>query len=321
MIFQNDFCKRSQAEYFGKQAAIPEKMKGASAAPFGNQDGGTIPITIALTYDDYAPLLLRELGNYLSNTICPKHPHDGSTLAVPEPLELTNSVVVRTVLVLKKDEYGFDTVAKIQIQLALAKCPICKSRFRILPADILPYKHYSLAVIDRGVCLYNQGHLSLRVVAWEEFHGERTPSHTTLHAWTEGLGAYWSGRCFGEVTHALPASRIIVELEIRFPQIAPLHSIPVLVNPIRYRSLERQERLEACQRFEKTCAMVIACFCVLNRLIVGWGTSFGFGFRTGILSTLFEHIDFTDMLQCAKRSEKESMTCPIPGRSPPGDLK
>ena len=261
------------------------------------------------------------LGNYLKDTICPKHPHDGSAVAVPEPLELTQTVVVRTVLVLKKDEYGIDTVVKLKILIALARCPICKSRFRILPADILPYKHYGLAVIERGVCLYNQGYLSLRAVAWDEFYGERTPSHTTLHAWTEGLGAYWSGRCFGEVAYSLPAARIMVELEIRFPQIAPLHTTPALVNPKRYRSPERRERLEACQRFEKTCVMIIAFFCELNRLIVGWGTSFGFGFRTGILSTLFEHIDSADMIPCAKPMRKEAKGCPIRGRSPPGDLK
>jgi hypothetical protein len=167
--------------------------------------------------------------------------------------------------------------------------------------------------------------MSLRKVVWNEFYGERTPAHSTLHAWSEGLGAYWSGRCFGEVAFTLPAARIMAELEIRFPQIGPLHSIPVMVNPERYCSSKRRERLEACQRFEKTCAktcaMIIAIFCELNRLIVSWGTSFGFGFRTGISSTLFEHIDSTDMIPCAKPMEKEAKQCPIRGRSPPGDLK
>jgi len=281
-----------------------------------------IPITIAVKYDTYASLLLQGLlGHYLNVTICPKHPHDDSPLTVPKPLELTKTVVLRAVLVFEKDEYDIDNVVKLQVHIALARCPVCKSRFRILPADILPYKHYSLAVIERGVRLYNRGDLSLRKAAWDGFYGERTPSHTTIHAWTEGLGAYWSGRCFGEVACALPASRIMAELEIRFPRIAPLSSIPAPVNPKRYCSPERRERLEACRRFEKACVMIISFFCELNRLIVGWGTSLGFGFRTGIQSTPFEHIDSTDMIPNAKPLKKEATECPIRGRSPPGDLK
>jgi hypothetical protein len=275
-----------------------------------------------LTYNTYASLLLQGLlGDYLRHTICPKHPHNGSPLAVPEPLELTQTVVVRGVWVLEKDEQGIVTVVKLQMRIALARCPVCKRRFRILPADILPYKHYSLAVIEHSVHLYNQGYLSLRAVVWDGFYGEYAPSHTTLHAWSEGLGAYWSGRCFGEVAYALPASRIVAELEIRIPEIAPLHSIPVLVNPQRCRSLQRRERLEACRRFEKICMMISWCFCELNRLIVSWGTSFGFGFRTGITSTPFERINSADMIPCAKPMRKEAAACPIRGRSPPGDLK
>lgn len=281
-----------------------------------------IPITIAVTHDTYASLLLQGLlGNYLNDAICPKHPHNGSPLAVPVPLELTKAVVFRGVLVFEKDECGIDTVVKLQIRIALARCPVCKSRFRVLPADTLPYKHYSLSVIEHGIRLYNRGDQSLRKVAWDGFYGEQTPWHATIHAWTEGLGAYWSGRCFGEVACALPAARIMKELEIRFPQVASLPSVPVRVNPKRYRSPERRERLEACRRFEKICAIIIACFCQLNRLIVSWGTSLGFGFRTGILNTAFEHIDSADMIRFAKPMRKEAKVCLIRGRSPPGDLK
>ena len=298
-------------------------MKGALALPpSATEMEVPIPITTAISYDTYESLLAQELlGNYLSDTICPKHPHDDSPLTVPVPLELTQTVVSRGILVFEKDEWGIDTVVKLQSRIALAKCPVCKSRFRVLPADILPYKHYSPAVIERGVSLYNRGDLSLRKVAWDEFYGDQTPSHATLHAWTEGLGAYWSGRCFGEVAYALPAARIMKEVETRFPQVAPLLSVPVPVNPKRYRSPQRRERLEACRRFEKICAIIIACFCQFNRLIVGWGTSLGFGFRTGILSTAFEHIDSADMIAFAKPMRKEAKLCPIRGRSPPGDSK
>ena len=39
----------------------------------------------------------------------------------------------------------------------------------------------------------------MRQVAWVQLYGERTPEHTTLHGWTEGLGAWWLGRTIGEV--------------------------------------------------------------------------------------------------------------------------
>lgn len=60
-------------------------------------------------------------------------------------------MVVRGVWVLEKDEQGVVTVIKLQMRIALARCPVCKSRLRILPADILPYKHYSLEVVNEAL--------------------------------------------------------------------------------------------------------------------------------------------------------------------------
>jgi hypothetical protein len=111
-------------------------------------------------------------------------------------------------------------------------------------------------VIELSVSLYNRGDLSLRQTAWEQLYGERTPQHTTLHGWTEGLGAWCLGRPIAEVAFSVPATRILAELEIRFAQMKPLHSIPVWINPKRYRSQGRLERLEACKRFEIIATML-----------------------------------------------------------------
>lgn len=105
-------------------------------------------------------------------------------------------------------------------------------------------------MIELAVSLYNRGDLSLRQVAWDQFYGERPPEHTTLHGWTEGLGAYCLGRTVGEVAFSVPATRILAELEIRFSKMKSLHSIPVWINPQRYRSEGRLERLKACKQFE-----------------------------------------------------------------------
>ena len=303
------------------------KMKGASACPLRAIKTETpIPITIALSYDTYSSLFSQGLlAGYLCETTCPKYPHDCSPQGPPKALELTNITVDRTVFILEKDDYGIDTVIERMVKIALARCPICKCRCRVLPADILPYKLYSLPVIELAVSLYNRGDLSLRQVAWEQLYGERTPEHTTLHGWTEGLGAWCLGRSIGEVAFCVPATRILAELEIRFSQMQPLHCIPVWINPQRYRSQGRLERLEACKRLEIIGTMLDVetplKFCELNRLIVSWGNSFGLGFKTGICCTPIEHIDSTNVRSWPQISTKEPLSCPIHGRSPPGDSK
>ena len=298
-------------------------MKGADRCPLrAIKMESAIPITIAVTYDTYTSLYSQGLlAGYLCQTICPKYPHDCSSKAPPPALELTKSTVDRTAFILEKDDYGIDTVVERKVDIVLAKCPICKGRCRVLPADILPYKLYSLPVIEFSVSLYNRGDLSLRQVAWERLYGERTPEHTTVHGWTEGLGAWYLGRSIGEVAFSVPATRMLAELEIRFPQIKSLHSLPVRINPLRYRSQGRLERLEACKRFEMIGTMLDWKFCELNRLMVSWGNSLGLGFKTGICCTPIEHIDSTDVRKWRKILPKEPLSCPIHGRSPPFDSK
>jgi hypothetical protein len=285
-----------------------------------------IPITIPVTYDTYACLYSQGLlASYLCETICPKYPHDCCSQDPPTALELTNSTVDRTAFTLEKDDYGIDTVVESTVKIALVRCPLCKSRYRLLPANILPCKLYTLPVIELAVSLYNRGDLSLRQVAWDQLYGEHTPEHTTLHGWTEGLGAWWLGRTIGEVAFSVPATRILAELEIRFSQVKSLHSIPVRINPQRYRSQGRCERLQACKRFGIIGTMLDVKnawkFVELNRLIISWGNSFGLGFKTGICCTPIEHTDSMDMRAWLKITTKEPLSCPIHGRSPPGDSK
>jgi hypothetical protein len=281
-----------------------------------------IPITIPVTYATYICLYSQGLlAGYLGETICPKCPLDCASKQPPPALELTNSCVDRSLFIFEKDDEGIDTVVKRKAIIVLVICPICKSRFRLLPADILPYKRYSLPVIERSVSLYNRGDLSLRHVAWGLLDGERTPQYTTLHAWTEGLGAWWLGRPIGEVAFCIPAARIQAELQIRYPQMSSLHCQPIWINPRRYRSQGRRERLEACRRFEIVSTLFASenawNFVELNRLIVSWGNSFGLGFKTGICCTASEHIDSINVLAWGQIVPKEALSCPIHGRSPP----
>jgi hypothetical protein len=243
----------------------------------------------------------------------------------PAALELTNCTVDRTAFLLEKDDDDIDTVVKDTVKIVLVRCPVCKGRYRLLPADILPKKLYTVPVIELSVSLYNQGDLSLRHVVWDHFYGERAPAHSTLHAWTEGLGAWWLGQAMGEVAFSVPATRIQAELEIRYPQMRSCHFQPIWINPQRYRSQGRRERLEACKRFEIVGTLLAFKntwnFVELNRLIVSWGTSFGLGFKTGIGCTASEHIDSRNVRLWGQIFPKEPLVCPIPGRSPPFDSK
>jgi hypothetical protein len=282
-----------------------------------------MPVTVALEYDTYASVLVQGLlESYLCETPCPKYPNDCPQQA-PAALELTASTVDRTVLFLERDDYGVLAVVERTVEIAVARCPVCKGRFRVLPADILPRKLYALAVIERSVRLYNRGDLSLREVVWDELYGERTPMHTTLHGWSEGLGAYCLGRWVGEVPGALPAARILAELECRYEQIKELRQMPLLVNPRRYRSEARRQRLEACKRLELCCGVLQGpwTLCELNCLIVALGNSCGFGFRSAIYCTAIEHVDFQDVGSWLQDDSKEALPCPIRGRSPPGDSR
>ena len=165
----------------------------------------------------------------------------------------------------------------------------------------------------------------MRQVAWDQLYGERTPEHTTLHGWTEGLGAWWLGRTIGEVAFCVPATRVQAELEIRFPQMKSLHSIPVWINPQRYRSQGRRERLEACKRFEIIGTMldVENLGSLSNSTVSSSAGAIGSAlalkpeFAARRLNTLIRRM-------CdhgCQISPKEPLSCPIHGRSPPGDSK
>jgi len=165
---------------------------------------------------------------------------------------------------------------------------------RLLPADVLPRKRYTLPVIQAHLDEYNGWDKGLRQVAWSLFVGQ-TPAHATLHAWTEGFGAYVLGRPGGEVPDALPASRVLADVEARYPATGTVRKRAVHVDPRRHRSRARRERLESECMFvrvsQATGGPVPVALANLNRQMLCWGNRLGIGFRTGIFSTAIEHPD------------------------------
>lgn len=122
-------------------------------------------------------------------------------------LVLSRARVSRGLSLLEPDGLGeFETV-ELQARLALAYCPPVWTQ-------------------------------TLRGAVWSML-GARTPAHTTLHAWTEGLGAHALGLPAGEFpgpSGGWPFARVLGEAQARVPELAHVCSGAVAVNPRRYRS-------------------------------------------------------------------------------------
>ena len=64
-----------------------------------------------------------------------------------QALELSTSRVTRGLVLLELDEFGEFHTVRVEAQIALARCPRCGTRPRVLPYDVLPRKLYALTVI------------------------------------------------------------------------------------------------------------------------------------------------------------------------------
>jgi hypothetical protein len=134
-------------------------------------------------------------------------------------------------VLLERDESGELVMIREVATVAIGRCWRCKKRVRVLPCDVLPHKTYSSDVIEHLVAEYAQGNRSLRQVAWEQL-GERELAHTTLHGWTEGLGAHALGRPGGDGGGA-PISHLVAIAESRAPGVAAAGRDEVHVNRVR----------------------------------------------------------------------------------------
>ena len=158
-------------------------------------------------------------------------------------LSVLGSRVDRPVVLLVHD--GAELVAeRVVLSVALAMCGSCGGRFRLLPADVQPHKRFGLAVIASIVAAHVDANKSLREAAWST-HTGRTPAHSTVHAWTEGLGAFVLGRSFGCLPDAHPYQSIVAVVDARWSALETRSPQPPLVDPRRYRTAARGERLAA----------------------------------------------------------------------------
>lgn len=217
---------------------------------------------------------------------------------------------------LRLDEYG-ELFGQIEtIGLCMARCPMCGSRWRLLPCDVLPYKRYGLGVIGLLVGDYDSGEKSLRKTVGDLLG--HAPAHTSLWGWTEGVGAYVRGRPDGEMPGAVAASAIVEETAKRYRGVRDEERGLRTVNPSRYRSEERRIRLAAVGTVLAIAGRVGGLE-VWQRLIVTWFEGRGLGFRSARRCTRFKHVAPVSSLRSGQtRPRRRTTRWPIAGRSPPG---
>lgn len=233
---------------------------------------------------------------------------------------LTRSTVERGLVLLEPDEHGVLQTVLLTATVALAQCGTCETMTRVLPCDALPYKTYGLAVIEHEVADYSRGDKSLRQVAWRQL-GERTPVHSTLHGWTEGLGAYALGRPGGDLG-GVPMSRLVAEAEPRVPKVAAVLRAEVAPNPRRYRSEARRDRLAAVL-VAMALVTIIAdlphprAMAACRRLALSWSAVSVLRFASRLRGTPIEHCDRSESPRSRSSSPRSRDRCPTRTRSPP----
>lgn len=233
---------------------------------------------------------------------------------------LTRSRVGRGLVLLEADEFGvLQTVHQIAM-VALAQCTRCKTRTRVLPCDALPYKTYGLAVIEHEVSGYAAGDQSLRQVAWRQL-GDRMPAHTTLHGWTEGLGAHALGRPGGRLG-GVPMSRLIAEAEPRVPGVAAAVRAEISPDPRRYRSEGRRDRLAAVILGMALVTIIAGlphphAMAECRRLALAWSHVSVLEFASRLRCMAIEHRDRSESPRSRSSSPRSRDRCPTRTRSPP----
>lgn len=281
-----------------------------------------MPVTVPVSYRTYDAQ--RSAGTLdLSGTRCPVASCREATGGAA--LSLTGATVLRWVILLERDAYEELEGVRLHAWICLAQCLGCCGRFRVLPCDVLPWKQYAAPVIELALSLYRRGDLGLRQ-AVAQILGERTPVHSSLHGWSEGLGAFALGLPTGELPGWLPASRLLAETEAHVPAVVAVAALNPSISPVRYRSEARRERLAASFVFIAI-AVVTAAGCQSPgaltewcRLLVGWiqGATSPLAFRSALLSTKFEHRDRADQASSRSGDQVAHKRWPNRTRSPPG---
>ena len=137
----------------------------------------------------------------------------------------------------------------------LALCERCRSRVRVLPVEILPYKTFGLPVIEAACVHYVTSTDGLRKTV-QTIPGV-APHYSTLHGWMGGLGERAMDKVALKRDKATigrpllpPASTLVAETAKRqdLDLINRWSMTKPPIVPWKYKSLFRKELLQSCLR-------------------------------------------------------------------------
>jgi hypothetical protein len=187
----------------------------------------------------------------------------------------------------------------------LALCEQCKSRFRVLPVEILPYKTFGLPVIEAACLHYATSTDGLRKTV-RTIAGV-APHHSTLHGWMGGLGERAMDKVHLKRDRATvsqpslaPTSTLVAETAKRqdFDLINRWSKTKPPIAPGKYKSLFRKELLQSCLRLLSIAASLFQqslhpltlwqCWLVPIFLVAAWL------FPSRNIITAIQHTDLTN---------------------------
>jgi len=142
------------------------------------------------------------------------------------------------------------SVERRSTPVPLCRCMKCRSRFRVLPIEIAPFKHYTRKVIENGCAAYSDADLpgiTLRRTVMRMGPGH--PHHSSLHGWLGGLGERALGLLLNSSGGEVPVSALIAETaRRRCREMSDIWTRRYPVAERKYRSQRRAEYLESCAR-------------------------------------------------------------------------
>lgn len=191
-----------------------------------------MPVSVPISYELYARQI-EEGGLDLVGVRCPGC---RATALVLTSTRVRRSVVLRTVTA------GQMPLARVVASMAMARCLQCRHRVRVLPADVLPRKVFSLPVVEGCCDAYLQGG-SLRKAV--QSLGSGAPAHSTVHGWTDGLGAHALMRPGADAVPDAPCGVLLSETKARHRDIGTIIENSTAVDPRQHRSEGRGERIGA----------------------------------------------------------------------------
>ncbi len=262
-----------------------------------------MPVSVPLPYREYA-LALATGSLTVQGVRCPR--------CRDAALELTSTTRRREIVLTSRGDDAIPRVIRFRAMIAVAVCSSCRSRIRVLPADIPPRKPYSLSVIERCCENYSTGASLRRAV---RTLGAVHPSHTTLHAWTQGLGAHVYGCQIGDVPGSEPICAVFAETEARVPALDTAIRDETNATHGRQRarsdaSRERQYAVATLLELARTLGEIRPDSPTHTSSLTEWRTLAltwrrflcPFAFRAGIRRTSIEHRNPLRRLRSSKRA-------------------